>query len=618
MFKKQDILDNFYIPLDLERDKDKNNISDGLKTDLELDSKNNPYKILFEGKRENNDDVVVSGITSELWKRAYSTNPKFIKKMQLFIKKHNYDNTLYNKNFINEWLEFKNETSFLKKYEYFDWKHLNFLNENESMLQVSNCLNITSPVLSLLVPIILFIIPLIIIFYNKEKCNISNYSCYLKKQLQNHAFGKFISIFSTNLTTTQKLTSAMAVAIFVFTTYQNILMCIKIYSNVKFIQSFLYKTKTHISHTMDILRNILDLTTSLKLSRYNIYIKEQYDKMNCLYNEFDIIQGYNLKWNTITKIGKYMKLFYKLYNDEGYYKIIMFGFGVNGFTENICNLKHLIKDEKIKACRFDKKKKYEMIDAYYLYLIDEPHNIKNNIYLDKNHIIHGPNASGKTTLLKTTLLNILFSQQFGYGCYSSCNIPCYDKIYSYINIPDTSSRDSLFQSEARRCLDIINDVKKYEKIEDTVNSDNTGENTETGTTHKEKESLKKNKKKHNYIALFDELYSGTNPKEAVLSATGYLKYLEKHNISFLLTSHFDELKDVVLQQNGKENDNKLKNILSKTKSYYMDCIKDDETKHFKYSYSLKEGSININGGGLYVLEKLNYPFEIIDFVKSFV
>ena len=32
-------------------------------------------------------------------------------------------------------------------------------------------------------------------------------------------------------------------------------------------------------------------------------------------------------------------------------------------------------------------------------------------------IITGPNASGKTTTLKSSLINILLSQQIGFGCF---------------------------------------------------------------------------------------------------------------------------------------------------------------------------------------------------------
>ena len=121
--------------------------------------------------------------------------------------------------------------------------------------------------------------------------------------------------------------------------------------------------------------------------------------------------------------------------------------------------------------------------------------MKNNYNLKKHILITGPNAAGKTTILKTTIFNILLSQQIGYGCYKSATLMPYDKIHSYINIPDTSSRDSLFQAEARRCKEIINVVK--------------------------------NNPKASHFCIFDELYSGTNPHEAISSAYSYLLYLSK-------------------------------------------------------------------------------------------
>ena len=81
--------------------------------------------------------------------------------------------------------------------------------------------------------------------------------------------------------------------------------------------------------------------------------------------------------------------------------------------------------------------------------------IKNTYNLDKNILITGPNAAGKTTIVKTTLFNIIISQQIGYGFYDKAYLHIYDFIHSYINIPDTSGRDSLFQAEARRCENIL-------------------------------------------------------------------------------------------------------------------------------------------------------------------
>ena len=121
--------------------------------------------------------------------------------------------------------------------------------------------------------------------------------------------------------------------------------------------------------------------------------------------------------------------------------------------------------------------------------------ITNDIDLRKNIILTGPNAAGKTTLLKSSIINLLFIQQIGYGYFKSAEVTPFDYIHSYINIPDTSSRDSLFQAEARRCKEIINVVKSNPKAR--------------------------------HFCIFDELYSGTNPHEAISSAYSYLLYLSK-------------------------------------------------------------------------------------------
>jgi DNA mismatch repair ATPase MutS len=129
--------------------------------------------------------------------------------------------------------------------------------------------------------------------------------------------------------------------------------------------------------------------------------------------------------------------------------------------------------------------------------------VLNDIDLSQNIMITGPNASGKTTILKALLINLLMSQQFGYGCYKKAQVKVYDIFHSYLNIPDTSGRDSLFQAEARRCKDILDCIKE--------NDDET------------------------HICAFDELYSGTNPDEAVTSATAFMNYLVKNNnVSCLL------------------------------------------------------------------------------------
>ena len=192
--------------------------------------------------------------------------------------------------------------------------------------------------------------------------------------------------------------------------------------------------------------------------------------------------------------------------------------------------------------------------------------IKNSYALDKHVIITGPNAAGKTTLLKTTIFNIILSQQTGFGFYKKANIKLYDYIHCYINIPDTSARDSLFQAEARRCKDILEIIKN--SLED---------------------------KEH--LCVFDELYSGTNPYEAIASAHAFLSYLNKcPNVNFVLTTHFLDL--------CKRLD-KQKNI----KNFHMEV--QEQGDDFKYTYKMQK-DISTVKGGVKVLRDLEYPLEIIN------
>ena len=241
---------------------------------------------------------------------------------------------------------------------------------------------------------------------------------------------------------------------------------------------------------------------------------------------------------------------------------IYFTFNLQCYVNNINALCCLIDNGKINKCSFVKSRKSQHIkDQYYLYhnYDSDVEPIKNNVKL-QNYVITGPNASGKTTLLKTTMLNIIFSQQFGYGFYKNAKIVPYKILNSYINIPDTTGRDSLFQAEARRCLEILNNIKEH-------------------------------KHEHSFI-IFDEIYSGTNPYEASKSGIAFLDVLKKYRVEFLITTHFKELTSV----KGIHN-------------YHMDCnVKDGK---LNYSYKFVKGISHIQGG-FNVLEELNYPKEIID------
>jgi DNA mismatch repair ATPase MutS len=180
-------------------------------------------------------------------------------------------------------------------------------------------------------------------------------------------------------------------------------------------------------------------------------------------------------------------------------------------------------------------------------------------------IITGPNASGKTTTLKTVLINVILSQQIGFGCFDKLRMTPFSHIHSYLNIPDTSGRDSLFQAEARRCKEILDCIEE--------NGD------------------------EDHIAIFDELYSGTNPDEAVASANAFMNFIVKNdNITCLLTTHYTKLCKKLAKNKKIEN-------------YNMKTLKKND--NFEYTYIIEKGISNVKGG-LKVLSDMDYPKEILD------
>jgi DNA mismatch repair ATPase MutS len=205
-------------------------------------------------------------------------------------------------------------------------------------------------------------------------------------------------------------------------------------------------------------------------------------------------------------------------------------------------------------------------EAYYPTLMNDSTHVKNTCDFSKSIVLSGPNASGKTTILKTSILNIIFTQQFGCGCYQEARLVPYKYIHCYLNIPDTSGRDSLFQAEARRCKNII----------DVIDSN-------PDATH---------------FCAFDELYSGTNPEDAIASSLAFMNYISANkNVCSILTTHYNK----VCRKLGKN-----KHI----KNYNMKTIK-SENNTFSYTYQLVKGISDIKGG-IKVLKELNDPVSITD------
>lgn len=523
----------------------------------------------------------------EQFSNYYTNDVNYLKDTQKLIKSFNRQelNTINNKYsldnndfFLNEisslWNEIKSETGFKEKYLYIDWTFAKELNNNPGFLQIMSIYNIASPILSLCLPIFVIIIPFFIIKLKGIELNIKEYIEILKAIISNHAIFKIFTHFH-QVDFGQKMYLLLSAAFYIFSIYQNILVCVRFYSNMNKIHNYLFKFKKYLEYTMDLMNyHTLKTNELTNYMKFNNDVHNNIQILRDLYDKINKISPFNFSFSKITEIGHIMYTFYQLYDNESYNNALLYSFGFHGYFSIINHTHTNIQNNKLVKTNFVKKGKPVFKQMYYPKFIEDSEIKiydqvkKNDCNLNKNIIISGPNASGKTTTLKTVIINIILSQQIGFGCFESLKLSPYDNIHCYLNIPDTSGRDSLFQAEARRCKEIIDSLN--------INNDET------------------------HFCIFDELYSGTNPEEAVVSASAFMDYIVKNeNVTCLLTTHYVKLCKKL---------SKNKNI----KNYNMKTLKKND--NFEYIYLLQEGISKIKGG-LKVLQDMNYPKEILDNTK---
>lgn len=570
--KIDEINDYFKIPIyynDRKVEITKNIISD-LEFVKTVDSSCNPiYTFCFD-----NDNDVSTKINEQITK-YYTTDINFLKDNQILLKEYNplgvkytdYSNNY--KNILNIWNELKIDAGFKERYYFIEWEVLEFLNRSELFLQFMSIYNLLSPVISLLVPIIILIIPFFIIKMKGLQITINEYIDVLKIVANQNAIGKLFVVNFNEISSQEKIYIFISAAFYLFSIYQNFMVCLRFNNNMKTIHEHFNEIRIYLYHTIMSMENYLEYSTSLKShSEFNLIVKEKLNTLKNIQEKIITITEYNMfNFSKIKEIGYVFKCFYELHTDKIYDDAILYSLGFNGYVDCLKGLQKNILERKINFALFiDNSKKTIFENSYYANL-KNLNPIKNTIKLKKNMIITGPNASGKTTVLKSTLINIIFTQQFGCGFYDSAKIKPFEHIHCYLNIPDTSGRDSLFQAEARRCKEILDII--------SVNK---------GDTH---------------FCAFDELYSGTNPEEAEQSATAFMKYITKYNnVSCLLTTHFIKVCKKLQKSNSITN---YKMVTEKTNNEII------------YKYTLEEGISNIKGG-IIVLKQMNYPQEIIDTV----
>lgn len=170
--------------------------------------------------------------------------------------------------------------------------------------------------------------------------------------------------------------------------------------------------------------------------------------------------------------------------------------------------------------------------------------IKNSITLNNEHmLITGPNASGKSTLLKSVAISVFLAHRIGISPGKRMDTSYFRHIYTHLNIQDAIGKESLFQREANK---IKQQIQKM--------------NTTPGL----------------HFSIIDELFHSTNPGEAVEGAKWILSQInDNKNTMCLVSTHFHQLTEPCDE-------------LNKFKRYRIPFIRNSKGE-IEYTYQLEEG-----------------------------
>jgi hypothetical protein len=545
------------------------------------------------------------------------------------------------------WTRIKTDASFRDKFNYIDYAPLDMLNRSPTFLQCYSMYNLFSPILSFLMPVIMLIVPFFLLKLQGVPITLPTYFGIIKMMLSQHAIGKLLFDMSS-VGWDKRIYILVSVVFYFVQMYQNVVSCHRFYRNTFLVHDDLAAIRDYACKTIDKMRTFAqhahDAQENSTYAQFAADLNSNREQLERMVAALDRIDPPALTAKKCLQIGYVMQQYYAVFSDATISACMQYSFGFNAFAEHMTHFGTLLRDNKVAACEFtvddednekekekdkDSKKKSkskskkekeahhndtEIVNGYYLATVvgENETPVKNTVSLNKRLVITGPNASGKTTILKMTMLNILFSQQLGYGFYETgTRIHPYHQLHSYLNIPDTSGRDSLFQAESRRCKEILDKLTGGQQVPPTQ----WGCGGQSPPVR--------------HFCIFDELYSGTNPYEAIASAYGYITHLTKQdNVDFMLTTHYIQLCKLFEQQNtSSESDKREKidkkstesntntnNANTKIRNLHME-VADRGNYDFKYLYTLRPGISSIKGG-IKVLYDLQYPASIVETTRS--
>ena len=345
------------------------------------------------------------------------------------------------------------------------------------------------------------------------------------------------------------MASLITKGIYLFMYCQNIYYSFQSSSNTNKIINIIHEKLNKINKYIKLTNEIKNICESIGITDITSYIN-----YNSLNSDLDIYQKYfnfpvfESEPALFSNKGKILTVFKNFKKDKDNLVNV---FHYTGIIDTICCIQNILTKGNVNnpfcITNFIEKNKptINFNNIWHPYL--DKNTVKNSINIKNNILITGPNAAGKSTFIKSVIINIIMSQTIGISSSDKFEITPFHMIETYLHIPDSKGTSSLFEAEMFRSKEYIDKIKNLDS------------------------------NKFSFIVL-DEIFSSTNYVEGFSGAYSILKKISSFsNTLSITTTHYTDLE--ILEKDTK----------GKIVNYKFE-VSHDENNEILFNYLLKRGT----------------------------
>lgn len=411
-------------------------------------------------------------------------------------------------------------------YDFIPFFNINdILNNSEKALLITNIYKIiVSPLLTIVTPLLSLLIPLVLLYYFQKKSNLNIPFSVVFKQYFNTVLGNDSMNLIFKSPSKAMIASLITKGIYVFMYFQNIYYSLQNSNNTNKIINILHEKLNKMAKYTNLCKQIDIVCNKYKINNLSSFIG--YDKIKENLSEYDTYFEhviFNSEPSLFSNKGKILFTFKKFKHNKDSMTNL---FHYTGIIDVVLSISDLIVNSNtdIPYCLttyLEKKKPKIVFDKIWHPFLNDTKTVKNNLDIKNNILITGPNAAGKSTFIKSVIINIILAQTIGVCSSEKFEMTPFHLIETYLHIPDSKGSSSLFEAEMVRSKKYIDKIKNLDE------------------------------NKFSFIVL-DEIFSSTNYVEGFSGAYSILKKISNFsNTLSITTTHYTDLEVLEKDTKGK-------------------------------------------------------------------